>query len=99
MSCSRETCFSAFSCRRAPTKSRLMSFVLLYASTSVENPVTAEKKRGGHPRPEAADYVQRSIHPTSGTVERPPRADAVAELRGGSRRVRVRRRSGPPAPG
>src|SRR5262245_43793470 len=24
MSCSRETCFSAFSCRRAPTKSRLM---------------------------------------------------------------------------
>src|SRR5512146_2842996 len=34
MSCSRETCFSALSWRRAPAKSRLISFVLLSDTVS-----------------------------------------------------------------
>src|SRR5215207_4152722 len=44
MSCSRETCFSALSWRRAPTKSRLMSFVLL--SESTVDRVAAKKNVG-----------------------------------------------------
>src|SRR5436189_5164512 len=47
MSCSRETCFSAFSWSRAPTKSRLMSSL----PPLRHDRIAAEKKRGGHPRP------------------------------------------------
>src|SRR5262245_54845890 len=67
MSCSRGTCFSALSCRRAPTKSRLMSFVLL--SQTVYRPPRRRKKTWGSPTSEAAVYVRRSIHRSTGTVE------------------------------
>src|SRR6476661_8584150 len=83
MSCSRETCFSAFSCRRAPTKSRLM-----IASCTAATPGTAgpKKRRGGHPRHGAAVQLGAVYTRMGG---RPPGARAWAE-----REPRVLARSG-----
>src|SRR6185312_14825549 len=59
MSCSRETCFSAFSWSRAPTKSRLMSSL----PPLRHDRSAAKKRRGGHPRPGghycSAEYTSR----------------------------------------
>src|SRR3990172_1789176 len=69
MSCSRGTCFSALSWRRAPTKSRLM-----VASPSNHRRSLSEappkKIRGGHPRPRGGRFDSpRSIHPSWWTVD------------------------------
>src|SRR6476659_5524752 len=54
ISCSRETCFSALSWRRAPTKSRLTA-----PPRCCEIPGADKKKRGGHPRQRSGRSVPR----------------------------------------
>src|SRR5216117_3591495 len=56
ISCSRETCFSALSWRRAPTKSRLIDRLLSRRCQATAGPI---KKRGGHPRHGAAVQFAR----------------------------------------
>src|SRR5688572_23098810 len=70
ISCSRETCFSALSWRRAPTKSRLT-----IASSSAHGcQITAgpKKRRGGHPRHGAAVQLRRVYTRTRGRLKREP---------------------------
>src|SRR4029079_9383403 len=65
ISCSREICFSALSCRRAPTKSRLTMASVRCAD--VRSPL--KKKRGGHPRHGAAVQLPLIIHPGAWTAQ------------------------------
>src|SRR5215213_2171480 len=81
MSCSRETCFSAFSWRSAPTKSRL-TFRPPRCSFCASENRRPEKKRGGHPRHGAAVqfagvYTRRGGPPPVGA---PPTRRAVPAL-------------------
>src|SRR5262245_48150582 len=68
MSCSRETCFSALSWSRAPTKSRLMSS--LPPLRHCQWPRAAEKNTWGSPTSEAAIHARRSIHRGLPSVDR-----------------------------
>src|SRR4029078_3443700 len=65
ISCSRETCFSALSWRRAPTKSRLTA----PPRCCFQFPGADKKKRGGHPRHGAAVQFCGSIHGRAWTVD------------------------------
>src|SRR5690242_11284825 len=75
ISCSRETCFSALSWRRAPTKSRLIDRLL----SQMPSNGRSVKKRGGHPRHGAAVQLERSIHPAAWTLNAAHRASDPGE--------------------
>src|SRR5215211_3548179 len=88
MSCSRETCFSAFSCRRAPTKSRLMSFVLLSDRRRSRKPSPPKKNVG-------VTHVPRRPTTFGRVYTRPSRASNGGTLRRSSGRQRRARAVAP----
>src|SRR5215208_738780 len=82
MSCSRDTCFSALSCRRAPTKSRLMSSALL--SDRLRAKPSRRKKTWGSPTSQAAISVRGSIHASGRAAKWAPPEVGPAGLEPGS---------------
>src|SRR5690242_8929891 len=75
ISCSRETCFSALSWRRAPTKSRL---TLPPRCTGCDR----QKETWGSPTPGAAVQLLGTIHPTGARLK--PERSLVADPRADS---------------